>query len=121
MVNIPLEKLRRVRRSALFGLFGLAVFLVALYASFPSQRAKEVAMRVAASKDLDVEIGSASPAFGLGVIFRDIHVRTGPPTGKPTRFTIESARIALSPWSLLSSNKTDTDSLEAFRGPIAIT
>ncbi|MFL5304686.1 MAG: type II secretion system protein GspN, partial [Polyangia bacterium] len=120
MVTIAPDKLRRLRRSALYGVFGLAVFIVALYASFPSQRAKDVAIRVAASKDLDVEIGSASPAFGLGVVFRDIRVRTRPTTGKPTRFTIESARIALSPWSVLSSSKTFTINLEAFGGQIEL-
>jgi type II secretion system protein N len=120
MVTIAPDKLRVLRRSALFGLFGLAVFTVALYLSFPSQRAKDVAIRIAASKDLDVEIGSASPALGLGVVFRDIRVRTRPATGKPTRFTIESARIALSPWSLLSSTKSFTVSLEAFGGRIEL-
>jgi len=120
MVTIAPDKLRRLRRSALYAVFGLAVFIVALYMSFPSQRAKDVAIRVAASKDLDVEIGSASPAFGLGVVFRDIRVRTRPTTGKPTRFTIESARIALSPWSVLSSSKTFTINLEAFGGQIEL-
>ncbi|MES1206192.1 MAG: type II secretion system protein GspN [Pseudomonadota bacterium] len=120
MVTIAPDKLRRLRRSALYAVFGLAVFIVALYVSFPSQRAKDVAIRVAASKDLDVEIGSASPAFGLGVVFRDIRVRTRPATGKPTRFTIESARIALSPWSVLSSSKTFTVNLEAFGGQIEL-
>ena len=121
MVAITSDKLRRLRRSVLYGLFGLGVFITALYVCFPSQRAKEVAIRLAAAQDLDVEIGSASPAFGLGVVFRDILVRTRPPTGKPTRFTIDSARIALSPWSLLSSNKTVTVSLEAFGGRIDMT
>lgn len=118
MVAITSDKLRRLRRALLYGLFGLGVFIAALYVSFPSQRAKEVAIRLAAAQDLDVEIGSASPAFGLGVVFRDILVRTRPTTGKPTRFTIESARIALSPWSLLSPNKSFTVSLEAFGGRI---
>jgi type II secretion system protein N len=118
MVTIAPDKLRLLRRTALFGLFGLAVFTVALYLSFPSQRAKDVAIRIAASKDLDVEIGSASPALGLGVVFRDIRVRTRPATGKPTRFTIEMARVALSPWSLLSSTKSFTVSLDAFGGHI---
>ncbi len=118
MVAITSDKLRRLRRSVLYALFGLAVFIGALYMSFPSERAKQVAIRVAAAKDLDVEIGSAAPAFGLGVVFHDIHVRTRPATGKPTRFTIESARVALSPWSLLSSTKSFTVSVDAFGGHI---
>ncbi len=121
MVTLSPDLLRRLRRPALFALFGLAVFVVALYLSFPSERAKEVAVRTAAARDLDLEIGSAGPAFGLGVVFRDILVRTRPATGKPTHFTIESARLSVSPWSLLSSSKTVTVSLEAFGGHIDIT
>jgi type II secretion system protein N len=121
MVTLSPDLLRRLRRPALFSLFGLAVFIVALYFSFPSERAKEVAIRAAAARDLDLEIGSASPAFGLGVVFHDILVRTRPATGKPSRFTIESARLSVSPWSLLSSAKTITISLEAFGGHVDIT
>jgi type II secretion system protein N len=121
MVTLSADLLNRLRRPALFGLVGLVVFVVALYFSFPSERAKEVAIRTAAARDLDLEIGSASPAFGLGVVFHDILVRTRPATGKPTRFTIESARLSVSPWSLLSSSKTITVSLEAFGGHIDIT
>src|SRR5579862_7996314 len=120
MVTLSADLLYRLRRPALFSLFGLGVFVVALYLSFPSERAKEVAIRTAAAKDLDLEIGSASPAFGFGVIFRDILVRTKPQSGKPTRFAIESARLAVSPWSLLSSEKTVTVALQAFGGRIDI-
>ena len=121
MVTLSADLLNRLRRPALFSLVGLIVFIVALYFSFPSERAKEVAIRTAAARDLDLEIGSAGPAFGLGVVFHDILVRTKPATGKPTRFTIESARLSVSPWSLLSSSKTITVSLEAFGGHIEIT
>jgi type II secretion system protein N len=121
MVTIASEKLRRLRRAVLYALFGAAVFAVSLVLVFPAQRAKEIAVQVAASKDLDVEIGSASPAFGLGVVFRDIHVRTHPTTGKPTRFIIQSLRVGVSPWSLLSSSKTFTVSLEGFGGRVDVT
>jgi hypothetical protein len=57
MVTFNTETLRRLRRPALFSLFGLVIFVVALYFSFPSERAKEVAIRAAAARDLDVEIG----------------------------------------------------------------
>jgi len=120
MVTFNTETLRRLRRPALFSLFGLVVFVVALYFSFPSERAKEVAIRTAAARDLDVEIGSASPAFGLGVVFHDIVVRTKPTTGKPTRFTIQTARLSVSPWSLLSSAKTFDIALDAFGGHVDI-
>ena len=118
MFTMTTERLRLLRRIALFGGVGLVVFVVALYFSFPYERAKEMAIRLAADKDLDVEIGSAGPAFGLGVTFRDIRVRTRPATGKPTRFTVESARVSLSPLSLFSSSKSVTLSLEAFGGQI---
>src|ERR1022692_1724248 len=108
MVTMTTDRARRLRRIALFGGFGLVVFVVALYFSFPYQRAKEMAIRMAADKDLDIEIGSVGPSFGLGVTFRDIRVRTRPPSGKPTRFTIESARVSLSPFSLISSSKNYT-------------
>ncbi|HEY6477771.1 MAG TPA: type II secretion system protein GspN, partial [Polyangia bacterium] len=121
MARFSPEMLRRLRRPALFSLFGLVVFIVALYLSFPAERAKQVAIRIAAARDLDVEIGSASPAFGLGVVFRDVLVRTKPASGKPTRFTIDQVRISVSPWSLLSSSKTTTIALEAFGGHVEIT
>ena len=106
MARFSPEMLRRLRRPALFSLFGLVVFIVALYLSFPSERAKQVAIRIAATKDLDVEIGSASPAFGLGVVFRDILVKTKPATGKPNLATIRSVNspppaAALLPAALL--------------------
>src|ERR1700722_3862257 len=116
MVTMTTDKVRRLRRIALFSGVGLVVFVIALYFSFPYERAKEMAIRMAADKDLDVEIGSAGPSFGFGVTFHDIRVRTRPPTGKPTRFTIESARVSLSPFSLLSSSKNYTLSLDAFGG-----
>jgi type II secretion system protein N len=121
MVRLTREMLLRFRRPAIFSLFGLVVYIVALYLSFPAERAKEVAIRMAAARDLDVEIGSASPAFGLGVVFRDILVRTKPATGKPTRFTVSEARVSVSPWSLLSPSRTITIVLEAFGGHVEIT
>jgi type II secretion system protein N len=115
------ETLRHVRRISAFAAFGICVYLVALYFSFPSERAKELAIRMAAERDLDVDIGTASPSFGLGVTFHDIRVRTRPASGKPSRFSVESARVSISPWSLLSLQKTTTIALEAFGGTIALT
>lgn len=97
------ERLRMLRRIGIGAAFALLVFIVALYVFFPYGRAKEVAIGIASSQGLDVDIGSAGPAFGLGIKFDDITVRTRPLTGKPTRFGIESARIMLSPFSFLSS------------------
>jgi type II secretion system protein N len=118
MVTMTTDKLRRLRRIGLFSGFGLVVFVAALYVSFPYERAKEMAIAMAADKDLDVEIGSAGPALGLAVSFRDIRVRTRPASGKPTRFTIDAARVSLSPLSLLSSSKSYTLLLDAFGGQI---
>jgi type II secretion system protein N len=112
------DRMRRLRRLALFGGFGLVVFVVALYFSFPYQSAKEMVIRMAAEKDLDVEIGSAGPAFGFGVTFHDIRVRTRPLSGKPTRFTVESARVSVSPLSLLTSSKSTSVFLDALGGQI---
>jgi len=121
MVTFNTETLRRLRRPALFSLFGLVIFVVALYFSFPSERVKEMAIRAAAARDLDVEIGSASPAFGLGVVFHDVLVRTRPTTGKPSHFTIQTARLSISPWSVFSSAKTFNVALDAFGGHVDIT
>src|SRR5690242_12163534 len=101
MVKLTPERLRRVRRIAINSGFFLLVFVVALYVWFPYGRARELAIAAASNQDLDVEIGSAGPAFGLGVTFRDIKVSTRPPTGKPTRFIVDAARVTLSPLSLL--------------------
>ena len=90
MVTMTADRLRQLRKIGLFAGFGLLVFIVALYLSFPYDRAKDAAIRLASKNlDLDVEIGSAGPAFGLAVMFRDIRVRTRPLTGKPTRFTLD--------------------------------
>jgi len=119
MVTMTPDKWRQLRRIGIFAGFGLVVFVVALYASFPYDRAKEAAIRMASKNfDVDVEIGSAGPAFGLAVMFHDIRVRTRPPTGKPTRFTIESAKVSPSLTSLFSSSMSFSVSAEALGGKI---
>ena len=105
MVTMTADRLLRLRKIGLFAGFGLLVFIVALYLSFPYDRAKDAAIRMASKNlDVDVEIGSAGPAFGLAVMFHDIRVRTRPPTGKPTRFTIDSAKFSPSIFALFSSS-----------------
>src|SRR5260370_660841 len=91
------EKLRGLRRAGMNSAFGLVVFIIGLYIWFPYDRAKDVAVAMAAAQGLDVEIGSVGRAFGFGVTFKDIVVRTRPVTGKPTRFAVDSARVTLSP------------------------
>jgi type II secretion system protein N len=109
------ETLRRLRRAgAGLGVF-LVVFFVALYVWFPYDRAKEVAIAVAAQQGYDVDIESAGPAWGLGVTFSNIHVKTRPTTGKPTRFTIEKASVTT---SIIGASTTI--SLEAFGGHVVL-
>ncbi len=120
------DKWRMIRKVALYVGVGLVTFVVALHVAFPYERAKEVAIRIASEKDLDVEIGSAGPSLGFGVNFEDIRVRTRPTPGppgtasKPTRFTIESARVSRSLLSLLTGTRSFSVSLNAFGGTVDI-
>src|SRR5678815_3106377 len=120
MVTMTPDRWRQLRRAGIYTGFGLIVFIVALYASFPYDRAKEAATRIASKNfDVDVEVGSAGPAFGLAVMFRDIRVRTRPTTGKPSRFTIESAKFSPSLLALFGSSSFPyTVSAEALGGKI---
>ena len=84
------------------------------------ERAKEAAIRMASKNlDMDVEIGSAGPAF-MAVVFRDIRVRTRPMTGKPTRFTIDSAKFSPSILALFTSSFPFTLTMEALGGKIEL-
>jgi type II secretion system protein N len=117
MVTMTPDRVRLMRKIGLFTGFGLVVFVVALYASFPYDRAREAAVRMASKNlDLDVEIGSAGPAFGLAIMFHDIRVRTRPMTGKPTRFTIDSAKFSPSILAPLMSSIPFTLTLEGLGG-----
>ncbi len=120
------ERLRLLRRIGINVAFGLLVFVVALHLAFPSERVKEVAIRMAAENNLDVEIGSAGATLGFGVVFRDLRVRVRPaPTAaaaaaKPTRFTIDTARISYSPWAILTGKNDIGVALDAFGGHIKL-
>jgi type II secretion system protein N len=120
------ETLRRLRRAGIGTGFGLLVFIVALYVWFPYDRAKEVAINIAAAQNLDVEIESAGPAWGLGLAFSNIRVKTRPtsPAAKPSRFTIERATVTTSLFSLLfsgfSSPPPMTLTLDAFGGHVEV-
>jgi type II secretion system protein N len=122
MVTISPDRLRQLRRVGVYAALGLVVFTVSLYAFFPYDRAKEAAIRIMSKNlDVDVEIGSAGPAFGLAVMFRDIRVRTRPTTGKPTRFTIDAAKFSPSLFSLLfSSSMSYSVVADAFGGKLTI-
>lgn len=113
------EMLRRLRRGAInTGVFWL-VFIFALYVWFPYDRAKEMAINMAAAQGLDVDIESAGPAWGVGVSFSNIRVKTRPTTGKPTRFSIQRASVTTSIFGLLfSSSPPFNISLDAFGGSV---
>ncbi|HSZ83314.1 MAG TPA: type II secretion system protein GspN, partial [Polyangia bacterium] len=125
MKKLSPEALRRLRLvSAKVGVFVL-VFVVALYVWFPYDRAKEMAINMAAAQGIDVDIESAGPTFGVGISFSNIHVKTRPTTGKPTRFSIEKATVTTSVFSILlaglsSSPVPYTITLDAFGGRVAL-
>jgi type II secretion system protein N len=115
------ETLRRLRRAAInTGVFWL-VFIFALYVWFPYDRAKEMAINMAAAQGLDVDIESAGPAWGVGVSFSNIRVKTRPTTGKPTRFSIQRASVTTSIFGLLFSSSPPFDiALDAFGGSVEL-
>ncbi|MDB4979292.1 MAG: hypothetical protein JWM82_44, partial [Myxococcales bacterium] len=120
------ETLRRLRRAGIGTGFGLLVFIVALYVWFPYDRAKEVAVNMAAAQNLDVEIESAGPAWGLGIAFTNIRVKTRPTsaTAKPSRFTIDRATVTTSllsvVFSVFGSPPPVTLTLDAFGGHVEL-
>jgi type II secretion system protein N len=115
------ETLRRLRRVGIGAGAFLLVFVVALYIWFPYDRAKEVAINLAAAQGFDVEIESAGPTWGAGVSFSNIRVKTRPTSGKPTRFSIDKARVSTSIFGLLfSSSPPFMISLDAFGGRVEL-
>ncbi|HVZ71953.1 MAG TPA: type II secretion system protein GspN, partial [Polyangia bacterium] len=117
------EAMRRLRRAGIGTGVGFLVFVVALFIWFPYDRAKEVAINLAAAQNLDVEIESAGPAWGLGIAFNNIHVKTRPtpPATKATRFSIERATVTVSLFSVLFSSSPETTlTLDAFGGHVEL-
>ena len=119
MVTITPDKWKRLRWAAIKSGFGFLVFVIALYIAFPSERAKEVAIRQAAAKDLDVEIGSAGPGVRPGRRLPR-HPGSHPPRHRQADPVHRSRRrgLAVSLWSVLSASKTYTVSLDAFGGHV---
>jgi type II secretion system protein N len=119
------ETLRLLKRVAIGGAVGVVVFVVALYVWFPYDRAKEVVINLASAQNLDVEIESVGPAWGLGLAFSNIHVKTRPtsPTAKPTRIVIERATVSMSPLSLLFfwTQPELSVSIDGFGGHVEVT
>ena len=97
MVTITPEMLHRLRRSTLFSLFGLCVFVVAcIFRSLRSapRRSPSGPRRRGISTSRSAR---PAPPSGWALVFHDILVRTKPATGKPTRFTIQTARLSSPP------------------------
>jgi type II secretion system protein N len=121
MLAITPERLRTVRRALLQSGFGLLVFSIALYLCFPYDRAKDLAIAWAATQGFDVTIGSAGPGLGFAVNFKDIRVRTRPVgAGKPVRFTLDSARVGMSPFAMLGKRSSLGVTAVGFGGELAI-
>jgi type II secretion system protein N len=121
MLGLTPERLRALRRGLLQTGFGLLVFSIALYFCFPYDRAKDLAIAWAAAQGFDVTIGSAGPAFGFAVNFKDIRVRSRPAgAGKPVRFTLDSAVVRVSPLALLAKKTSMAVDAAAFGGEVDV-
>jgi type II secretion system protein N len=121
VIRLSPERLRLLRSVGLRAGFGLLVFIIAFYLSFPYNRLKDQAVALASQRNLDVEIASAGPVFGVGVAFHDITVATRPTDGaKPTRLRIDGVRVHLSPLSRLIGEDAFSVSADALGGDIDI-
>jgi type II secretion system protein N len=117
------DRLRRLRGIGLRLGFGLLVYVIAFYVAFPYHRIKEQVIALASMRNLDVEIGAAGPALGMGLTFSDIVVMTRPPPsagGKPTRFKIDEAEVLVSPLARLFGENAYSLSAEAMGGDIDV-
>jgi type II secretion system protein N len=113
------ERLKKLQRFGAIGGFGFLVFLLSVYFSFPYDRIKDLAVAMAAQRNLDVEIGSAGPTFGFGISFADVRVRTRPLDGsKPTQVQIPQANISLSPLARLLGEDAVSVSADALGGDV---
>jgi type II secretion system protein N len=115
------ERLRTVRRIAIYAVVGIAVYVAALMFCFPYDRVKEMAIAMAAQAGVELEIATAGPAFPLGVSFEDIRVRPRPavPLSKPIQIHLDSARVPFLPIVLSGGNGFEVV-VRALGGRIAI-
>lgn len=113
------ERRRLLGKIALGGGFGLLVFFVSFYLSFPYHRVKDQIVAMAAQQNLDVEIGEAGPALGIGLALGDIRIATRPLDGsKPLRFQIESATVTIAPLAHLRGEQAFSVAAEALGGEV---
>jgi type II secretion system protein N len=121
VIGLSPERLRLLRAIGLRAGFGLVVFLVAFYIWFPYNRIKETVTAVASQQDLDVEIASAGPIFGVGLAFHDIVVQNRPTDGtRPMRLRIDDARVSLSPLARLLGDEAYSLSAATMGGDIDV-
>jgi type II secretion system protein N len=117
VIGLTPERLRMLRAFGLRAGFGLLVFLVAFYVFFPYHRVKDQVVAMAAQQNVDVEIGSAGPIFGVGIAFHDILVANRPTDGsRPTRLRIDDARVSISPFARLMGEEAYSLSAGALGG-----
>ena len=112
------ERLRLLRRLALTGAFGFVVFLISFAFAFPYDRIEQI-VAAASAQNMDVEVGSAGPRFGVGVALKDISIRTrAEAPRKPTRIHIDAADIGVSPLAQLRGEVDYSLVLQALGGEI---
>jgi type II secretion system protein N len=116
------ERLRMLRWIGLRVGVGLVVYLVAFYLSFPFERVKDQVVALAAQKDLDLDIGSAGPLFGVGIAFHDIAVsrHATDSAKKPRPLRIDEARVRVSPLARLFGENAVSLSADALGGGVNV-
>jgi type II secretion system protein N len=113
------DRFRAIRRIAGLAVFGAVVFMVSFMLAFPYDRVKDQIVAMAAAQNLDMEVGSTGPIFGMGVALEDITVRTRPEPGKKASLIpIERARIEVSPLAQLRGEFAYSLGLDALDGRI---
>jgi type II secretion system protein N len=96
------ERKRGLIRTGGLGLFALVAFIVSFVLAFPYDRIKDQVIAIASTQNLDVDVGSAGPVFGMGVAFDEVVVRTRPEPGhKASLLQIDKAKVHVSPLAQL--------------------
>jgi type II secretion system protein N len=113
------DRFRAIRRIVGVGTFGVVVFLVAFMLSFPYDRVKDQIVAMAASQNMDMEVGSTGPTLGIGVVLKDVTLRTRPEPGKKANLiAVDRARIEVSPLAQLRGEFAYNLDVQALDGRI---
>jgi type II secretion system protein N len=116
---VNLDRFRAIRRLVGLGAFGVLVFLISFTLAFPYDRVKDQIVAIAAAQNLDMEVGSTGPVLGIGVMLKDVTLRTRPEPGKKASLIpIERARLEVSPMAQLRGELAYTMELDALEGHI---